>query len=331
MKIYSDKLENGCVEALLLIEPREAAQWEDTESAVNAAIAHYAQEKRLGMLLFPRVLDCDEQPDGALLLRFEAAIKPNVSLGQYKGLTIGVARADGERFAETAMDKAAENAAMEIPALLVERRLELMRLQRRNDVLQSVSYQTLADVWAILKDCNERLEIPQSPEWLWARAMDMTAQLTGEGGKRSTDVLLSSLAEAMYGEDFEAEDLRKVGEAVEARLRRREETDAETAAEELFALYLKTRSQTEEDWRSEYRSTAAELVRTELMLDAVAEQEGLAVSDTELQTHAAALGTEYGISAQEVLALTGEENLRFQLLRAKAKALIVESAEQSNF
>ncbi|MBQ3425048.1 MAG: hypothetical protein IJH38_07620 [Clostridia bacterium] len=330
MKIYSDKTENGCVEALLLIEPREAARWEDAESAVNAAIACYAQEKRLGMLLFPRVLDCDEQADGAILLHFEAAVKPKVSLGQYKGLAVGVSRTDGERFAEAALDKASKNAATEIPALLVERRLELMRLLRRGDVLQSVSYQTLADVWAILRDCSEQLEIPQSPEWLWARAMELTSRLSAESD-RSVDTLLSSLAEALYGEDYDPDVLRTVGESIEKRLRRREETDAETAAEELFALYLKTRSQTEEDWCSEYRSTAAELVRTELMLDAVAEQESLAVSDAELQTHAAALGTEYGISAQEVLALTGEENLRFQLLRAKARTLIVESAEQSIF
>ena len=282
------------------------------------------------MLLFPRVLDCDEQADGAIFLQFEAALKPTVTLGHYKGLLIGIPRADGERFAEAALDKAVENAAMEIPALLVERRLELMRLQRRGDVLQSVSYQTLADVWAILKGCNESLEIPKSPEWLWARAMELTSRLSTESD-RSVDTLLSSLAEVLYGEDYDSDVLRTVGASVEKRLRQREETDAETAAEELFALYLKTRSQTEEDWRSEYRSTAAELTRTELMLDAVAEQEGLAVSDAELQTQAAALGTEYGISAQEVLALTGEDNLRFQLLRAKARALIVESAEQSKF
>lgn len=330
MKIYSEHLEYGCVEALLLIEPKEASQWDGAETAVNAAIAAYAQEKGLGMLLFPRVLDCDEQDDGAILLRFEAAVKPKVTLGQYKGLCVGVPRTEEERFAEAALEIASENAAMEIPALLVERRLELMRLQRRNDVLQSVSYQTLADVWAILKDCNEQLEIPQSPEWLWARAMELTSRLSAEED-RGVDTLISSLAEALYGEDYDPDELRTVGEAIEKRLRRREETDAETAAEELFALYLKTRSQSEEDWQEEYRITAAELVRTELMLDAVAEAEELIIGNDELQRQAAALGGEYGLTAQQVLELTGEENLRFQLLRAKARTLIVESAAESRF
>ena len=253
------------------------------------------------MLLFPRVLDCDEQDDGAILLRFEAAVKPSVTLGQYKGLHTGVPREETERFAQTALEKASENAAMEIPALLVERRLELMRLQRRNDVLQSVTYQTLADVWAICRRVNDELELPFSPERVWAMAMDTASILNSGEGKRSVDSLLSLFAERLYGEDFGEDELRTVGKAVEERLREREEKDAETAAEEL--------------------------VRTELMLDAVAEQEGLAVSGEELQTQAAALGTEYGISAREVLALTGEENLRFQLLRARARALIVESAE----
>ncbi len=327
MKIYSDKLENGCVEALLLIEPREAAQWEAAESAVNAVIARYAQEKRLGMLLFPRVLDCDEQDDGAILLHFEAAVKPKVTLGQYKGLVIGVPRADGERFAEAALDKASRNAAMEIPALLVERRLELMRLQRRNDVLQSVTYQTLADVWAICRRVNDELELPFSPERVWAMAMDTASILNSGEGKRSVDSLLSLLAERLYGEDFGEDELRTVGKAVEERLREREEKDAETAAEELFGLYLKTRSQSEAEWREEYRGVAAELVRTELMLDAVAETEGLKVDKPELERQAAALGEPYGLPAAEVLEMTGEENLRFQLLRARARALIVESAE----
>ena len=52
MKIYSEQLENGSVEALLLIEPQEATRWDDASAAVNAAIAAYAGQKGLGMLLF---------------------------------------------------------------------------------------------------------------------------------------------------------------------------------------------------------------------------------------------------------------------------------------
>lgn len=327
MKIYSEQLENGSVEALLLIEPQEAARWNDADTAVNAAIAAYAEQKGLGMLLFPRVLDCDAQDDGAILLRFEAAVKPSVTLGQYKGLHTGVPREEVERFAQSALEKASENTAVEIPALLVERRLDVMRLQRRSDVLQSVAYQTLADVWAILKKINDELELPYSPERVWAMAMETASTLSGGEEKRSVDGLLSLLAERLYGEDFGEDELRTVGRAVEERLRERGEKDAETAAEELFALYLKTRSQSEEDWRAEYRMTAAELVRTELMLDAVAEEEKLSVDAAELEHRAAELGEPYGLSAEEVLEMTGEENLRFQLLRAKARALIVESAE----
>lgn len=327
MKIYSEQMEKGSVEALLLIEPQERARWDDASTAVNAAIAAYAAQKGLGMLLFPRVLDCDEQDDGAILLRFDAAVKPLVTLGQYKGLHTGVARGETERFAQVALEKASENSTVEIPALLVERRLDVMRLQRRSDVLQSVVYQTLADVWAICRRVNDELELPFSPERVWAMAMDTTSSLSAEPDSRGVDELLSLLCERLYGEDFGASELRTVGRAVEERLREREEKDAETAAEELFALYLKTRSQSEEDWRAEYRLTAAELVRTELMLDAVAEAEGLSVSAEELERQAAALGEPYGLSAEEVLEMTGEENLRFQLLRAKARALIVGSAE----
>lgn len=326
MKIYQTSIQNGNVEALLLIESREAALWDSAESAVNAAIASYAEQNGLGMLLFPRVLDCDEQGDGAILLRFEAAVKPTVTLGQYKGLHTDVPREDSERFAQTALEKASENAAMEIPALLVERRLDVMRLQRRSDVLQSVAFQTLADVWAICRRVNDELELPFSPERVWAMAMNTASVLSRERERSSVDGLLSLLAEHLYGEDFGEKELHTVGAAVEARVREREEKDAETAAEELFSLYLRTRNQSEDEWRNEYRSTAAELVRTELMLDAVAEAEGLSVSAEEVRREAAALAESNGLTPENLLTYVGEETLRFQLLRSKAAALIVGSA-----
>ena len=328
MKIYQERIRDGNVEALLLIEPREAAAWQGSETAVNAAIAQYAQGKRLGLLLFPRVLDCDEQEDGAILLRFEAAQKPAVTLGEYRGLHTGVSPEDRERFTAAALDLAAENTSVAIPALLVERRLDVMRLQRRSDVLQSVAYNTLADVYAILRRCNEELEIPHSPERIWAMAMDTASVLSSERERRSVDGLLSLLCERLYGEDFGEKELRSVGTAVEARVREREGTDAEAAAEELFALYLRSRGQSEEEWRDAYRHTAAELVRTELMLDAVAEKEKLAVGEDELRHEIASLAEQNGVTAGEVLAWVGEENLRFQMLRAQARALIVESAAE---
>ena len=328
MKIYQASIRNGNVEALLLIEPQEAARWDSAEPAVNAAIASYAEQNGLGMLLFPRVLDCDEQDDGAILLRFEAAVKPTVMLGQYKGLHTGVPWEDSERFAQTALEKASENAAMEIPALLVERRLDVMRLQRRRDVLGSVSYNTLADVYAILCRCNDELDLPFSPEKVWGMAMDTASVLSRKRERSSVDELLSLLAEHLYGEDFGEDELRTVGKAVEERLREREEKDAETAAEDLFSLYLRTRNQSEDEWRGEYRSTAAELVRTELMLDAVAEAEGLSVSPEEVRHEAALLAESNGLTPEDVLTYVGEETLRFQLLRSKAAALIVGAATE---
>ena len=328
MKIYQASIRNGNVEALLLIEPQEAARWDSAEPAVNAAIASYAEQNGLGMLLFPRVLDCDEQDDGAILLRFEAAVKPTVMLGQYKGLHTGVPREDSERFAQTALEKASENAAMEIPALLVERRLDVMRLQRRRDVLGSVSYNTLADMYVILCRCNDELDLPFSPEKVWGMAMDTASVLSRERERSSVDELLSLLAEHLYGEDFGEDELRTVGKAVEERLREREEKDAETAAEDLFSLYLRTRNQSEDEWRGEYRSTAAELVRTELMLDAVAEAEGLSVSPEEVRHEAALLAESNGLTPEDVLTYVGEETLRFQLLRSKAAALIVGAATE---
>lgn len=326
MKYYSSVVQDGAVEALLLIEAREAARWQDASMAVNAAITQYAEEKKLGRLLFPRVLEFDAQEDGAIMFRFEAAVKPEVRLGAYKGLHTGVPRAEKDRFAQKALDLAAENTSVTIPALIVERRLEQMVMQRRGDMLQSAAYKTLADIYAILTSCNEELEIPRSPEDIWAMAMNAASKINSGESPPDADHLLSLLTESLFSENFGERELRCVANALEQRVRQKQDMDAETAADELFQLYLRSRKQSLEDWRKEHRDVAAELARTELMLDAVAERENLSVSREEFEHELSVLSTRVGIGPNQVLSLTGEETLCFQLLRAKARDLIVQSA-----
>ena len=81
MKIYSSNIADGNVEALLLIEGAEVA-CDSTEAAAEKAIRAFAREQNLAPLQFVRILDLDKQDDGAIMLHFEAAEKPSVTLGQ---------------------------------------------------------------------------------------------------------------------------------------------------------------------------------------------------------------------------------------------------------
>ena len=76
----------------------------------------------------------------------------------------------------------------------------------------------------------------------------------------------------------------------------------------------------------EQRPLAEELVRTELVLDAVAEKEGLQVSRDELDEMTGALCAQYKLTRDELLFQIDEQALVYQLLRSKASAVILDSA-----
>lgn len=324
MRIYSSNISDENVEALLLIERGEAA-CDSTEAAVESAIRAFARDQDLAPLQFVRILDLDRQDDGAIMLHFEAVEKPSVTLGQYRGIKTGIPRSDAERFTSAVLDRAAANASVTIPGLLVERRLDAMRLQRRSDVLGSAKYATLSDLFMILRSLNEELAVPLSPDSVWQAAMLATRELTREDAQKSVERLLAVLGEALSqsGEDLAPS---VIWQAVEARIAQRENMDTEETADELFLTYLRMRGQSEEQWRDEQRPLAAELVRTELVLDAVAEEEGLQVSRDELDEMISALCTQYGLTRDKLLSQIDEQALVFQLLRSKAAALILDSA-----
>ena len=326
MKIYSSNIADGNVEALLLIEGAEVA-CDSTEAAAEKAIRAFAREQNLAPLQFVRILDLDKQDDGAIMLHFEAAEKPSVTLGQYRGIRTGIPRNDTEHFTSAALDRAAANASVNIPGLLVERRLDAMRLLRRSDVLGSVKYATLTDLYMILRSLNEELAVPLSPDSVWQAAVQATQELTREDAQKSVDRLLAVLGEALSqsGEELTP---TVIGQAVEARIAQRENMDAEHAADELFLTYLRLRGQSEEQWRDEQRPLAAELVRTELVLDAVADEEGLQVSRDELDEMIGTLCAQYGLARDDLLSQIDEQALVFQLLRSKAAAVILDSATE---
>ena len=325
MRIYSSHIVDGNVEALLLIGAVEAAAFDLAEAAAEDAIRSFEFEQKLAPLQFVRIMDLDKQDDGAIMLHFEAAEKPSVTLGQYRGIKTGIPRNDTERFTSAALDKATANASVKIPGLLVERRLDAMRLQRRSDVLGSVKYATLSDLYMILRSLNEGLAVPLSPDSIWEAAMWATQELSREDAQKTVERLLAVLGEAL-SQSGEKLAPHIIGQAVETRLKQRENMDAEQAADELFLTYLRMRGQSEEQWRDEQRPLAEELVRTELVLDAVAEKEGLQVSRDELDEMTGALCAQYKLTRDELLFQIDEQALVYQLLRSKAAAVILDSA-----
>ena len=327
MKLYELKNENSVVSALILIEAKEMACFATEEDAITAAINAVEGKERIGKFIFTRILEMDRQEDGALMFSFETAIKPTIKLGTYKGVTVKTPK-DSPDFETAAIEAATDNTEVTVPGIIVERKLDGMETQQKSDVMQSVPFNTLADVYAIVHSMNDNLDVPEDPDTVFAKAFEITKLYMDAGeSQRNAGYLINAIIEVFFnGEDAGETWMNIIEEALDRRIDARDRMSGEEIAEDVFAVYLKSRKQTLEQWREEHSRTAAELVRTELMLDAVAEAEDMAVTNEELHQGIADMAAQYQISPDEVIAAAGEEAIRYQMLRAKARKLIADNA-----
>jgi trigger factor len=159
------------------------------------------------------------------------------------------------------------------------------------------------------------------------------------------EALRARLRDRLAGERAEAEarDLRdRVVEAVLARVtidlpeslvareveHRLEDLDRRLQARGLSReTYLRSQDKDEAQLRADLRPAAERRVRVRLLLDAVAEREGLAVSDDEVAQAVESLAQESGDTVQKMQAWLAQGDrlpaLREQLLRQKALARLV--------
>lgn len=332
MKVYDLQNDQGNISALILVESREIEQQENcTEDealtrAITNAIMSLAESTGQNFM-FTRILSYDEQDDGAVMVRFETAVAPEVKLGQYKGLSIPASVPEQE-FADRALTLASERIDAEVPAMIVERELDAIVIEKKSSVLQDVHLNLLTDIYKILEEGIREVTSDYTKDDLWKQAMETVEIYFGAGKPQlSMDQMISSVANvlSLYGKVTESL-CAKLAQIIEKRMDEREKLTGESLADQVFESYLKVSGFSMEQWLEQKRPEALERTRKNLTLDAVADAENLSVSDAELQEELEQLCREYDLTAEQLRQMVGEDALRFDLRRKKAKQLIADSA-----
>lgn len=324
MKILSCEIRGGDVRATVLTDPADA-RFGGARGAVESCIRAFAAEKGLPQLALPRVTRMDERVDGAVEFDFDAAIPPAVELGEVLGLEVYVP--SDEEPDLPVLRAAAERMRVDIPETYISRKTDGLVRQRFEDVAQRTGFTTLADMYAILRTADAALALGHSDEELWDMAVDCADEMSGAQLRaHSTEEICGILAAALLG--HEQMEHGVLAQALEQRAAEKQRRDPESLAQESFESYLRMAGKTEASLREEFREQATELVRFDLLIDALAQREKLALSDEEFNAALDAIAGMYDMHPAEVLELIGVETLRSQLIRDKARAMIVDSAKR---
>lgn len=315
MKVIESSFESGTIAARLVLSKSDIAEFSTPQKAVEYFIMFHAKSLGINSLLFTRVTAMDECKDGSLEIHFEAAASPKVVLGQYKGVPVEIGHC--EDFEEAAVTAAARNAKVELPMLIVNRKLETIKLEKEAELLQSVSINALADVYAILAELDDE----QDEKTRWADAMEISESYLNMG-IQDADYFAECIGDVCIEADNE-----EIIKAIERRAEQRSALPPEVIGKQAFDAFLHSQGSSNEQWLNENRSEAERQCRVDFLLSAVVDAENITASDAELDKAVYELAVQYQMSDKDVLAIVGEEALRHQIKMTKARHLIAESAK----
>lgn len=317
MKVLSSEIIKGGIYARLYIEKEELISAADERKAVEKALLDHASSVGADSLLFVRVTEMEAQDDGGMIMSYDAAIAPEVTLGQYKDLVVKIGH--NEDFEEAVLFAAARNLDVEVPEIVIDRKIDNLLLELQANIYDSISLNTLADVYAIIKSLNDDLGIEQSDDEAWQDAMEISENYLSTGVQD-----IEAFADAI-GEICEA-DSGSITEAVLYRARQRGRLTVQALGEQLFNALLRTEEKTMEQWRQESREMAEMRCRVDFLINAVAEVEDPEISDDEFDTAAAEFAAQYQMTVEDLIAAMTKESILKQLKAIKARQIIIESA-----
>lgn len=255
---------------------------------------------------------------------------PEVTLGQYLGLEVRAPRSDEESFTAAALTAACANMRADPPKGMVEQKLGSMLAGEKLRTAQDAIYHVLADFIDILDAAYRETDIVRPKAQVRAEALDLMLQtVSGDNKELSQDKFCELIRELV---DRYRPVPRGFDDALDRLMREQSEkkramTD-EQKIDAAFDAYLGSIDQNIELWMQNNRPRAEDAARFDLLLTAVAEREGLEVTEQELYNVWQQISDETGLDIDEVAAEVEPEPVRAQLLRDKARRLIVDSARE---
>lgn len=320
MIILDSSIAEGNVSALILAEAADTAGYDTPQQAVEATIRKFLDENGIGQVMYTRVLEMNPGIDSTVRFSFETAAVPEVTLGQYKGLKINAAFDSNPE--DLALAAAAENTAVKIPFLVVDRKLDTMILEKKAGILESSSINALTDMYAILCRLNDQSGAAKSENEVWELAANAAVRYTESGAMEMSD-FIGSIRSVFPSEE------ETVAELVNQRIYERRSTPADDLAAQVFESYLRISGMTEESWRDQNAEAAAKACRIDFLLNAVADKENISVSDEEYKAAVRAMSMQYQMPMDTIMEVVPRPSVEYQIRMDKARKLITDSAIQS--
>lgn len=337
-QIYLDDLEHypvpGCAPGLAPLEKLEEIYGTDVfyDAALQRLIWQQLQaflrssgERVLGR---PQVLEVSDTQDGGVTFTLRAELYPEVDPGEYRGISVPL-RLDDPDFSQAVLARACARMQGDVTEEMVRQQLDAMLAQEKLKIRQDAIYYLLADTIVLLRRAYELAEVHRPMAQVRAEALDVMLQtVSAENQDEDSQALLlrqlQILAKRYHTlpEDYDAQ----MEQALQKRLQDKASMDADQLADEAFAAYLGTLELDEKHWRETRQDEARYTARCDLLLDAVARREELAVSQQALQAELETIAEQCGMELSEALPQIDPEPIRAYLLRAQALQLLCASA-----
>lgn len=321
------------------LAPREAIEQYYGETAlfdealdlcVPKLYSEYLQENRLRTVGRPQLTEVTWLSGGGAKFTVVCDLFPAVKLGTYKGVKVPASRKNADEFAAKALVAACTEVQADVPQVMIQQKLGAMLAGKKMQIGRDAIYHVLADFTAVLEQAYRETGVCRPQAQVRAQALDVMLQtVSGDNAQLSPSkfrALIKELVEHYRAipDDFDA----TIDRLLEERGKSKRAMDDGQKIDEAFDAYLGSINQTLEMWRENNAEKAKDAARFDLLLSAVAEAEGLAVSETEMTALYARIAQESGCSLAEVAAQVQPQPLREQLLRDKAMRLIVENAKE---
>ena len=304
---------------------------EALDICVPELYSRYLKENAIGTVGRPQLTEVTWLTGGGASFSVSCDVYPEPELGQYKGVAVGEKRENQEAFTAAALLAACRNMHTPVPEGMVTQKLDSMLAREKIRVAQDPIYNLLADFSKLLEGAYKEMDLCRSQAQVQSEAMDIMLQtVSGDNHELSPETFRRLVREhveryRILPRSFDETLERLMSERGD---KKRAMTDEEKI-DEAFEAYLGSIDQTLGLWRESNMERARDAARFDLLLTAVAEREGLSVSEAELMEVYSQLAEETGMETDEVMAQVEEQPIREQLLRDKARELIVASTREA--
>lgn len=335
MKVLEEKREKNTMFTTFLLEPtdfamvRKETALDDAvlDSIIAAIYRQYIDSKKIKQVGQPQLTEVSSLEDGNLTFSVRVETYPEIILGQYIGLVLTKSENEEDEL-DVVMRKAISGLEAEIPEAMIQRKLDAMAAEEKMRINEDPIYNVLSDMIEILGRAYRATGVTRPAAQVRHEAMDVMLQtLSSErnGSKNEFFVRLIKELVTQYRdlpESFE----EKIDEIVIEWKNKKEAMSLEERIEKVFLAYLGSLGMTMESWRGDNIDKAVETVKMELLLDAVAEAEGIQASEEEVSKEYIRSAEKWGVDVSQLRKAMEPEMMKWQLRREKAQKLIVESA-----